>query len=68
MDDDYPVYKPFHYTQGGIECIDAMVEAFGAIKLLYIVSSMPLSISGEQTLKGIRDMILKKLFGTYNLL
>ena len=30
MDDDDPVYKPFHYTQGGIECIDAMVEAFGA--------------------------------------
>ena len=29
MDDDDPVYKPFHYTQGGIECIDAMVEAFG---------------------------------------
>ena len=28
MDDD-PVYKPYHYTQGGIECIDAMVEAFG---------------------------------------
>ena len=27
MDD--PVYKPFHYTQGDIECIDAMVAAFG---------------------------------------
>ena len=27
MDD--PVYKPYHYTQGDIECIDAMVEAFG---------------------------------------
>ena len=24
-----PVYKPYHYTQGDIECIDAMVEAFG---------------------------------------
>jgi|TARA_Y100000310_G_C20378721_1_gene667022 hypothetical protein len=23
------VYKPYHYTQGGVECIDAMVEAFG---------------------------------------
>ena len=27
MDDS--VYKPYHYTQGDIECIDAMVEAFG---------------------------------------
>ena len=27
MDD--PVYKPFHYTQGDIECIDAMIAAFG---------------------------------------
>ena len=27
MDD--PVHKPFHYTQGDIECIDAMVAAFG---------------------------------------
>ena len=28
MDD--PVNSPRHYTQGDIECIDAMVEAFGA--------------------------------------
>ena len=27
MDD--PVNSPRHYTQGDIECIDAMVEAFG---------------------------------------
>ena len=27
MDDS--VYKPYHYTQGAFECIDAMVEAFG---------------------------------------
>jgi len=25
----HPVYKPFHYTQGDVECIDAMMEAFG---------------------------------------
>lgn len=24
-----PVNRPSHYTQGGIECIDAMVAAFG---------------------------------------
>ena len=24
-----PVNNPSHYTQGGIECIDAMVAAFG---------------------------------------
>ena len=29
MTNDDPVYRPFHYTQGGIECIDAMIEAFG---------------------------------------
>jgi len=27
--DSHPVYKPFHYTQGDVECIDAMTEAFG---------------------------------------
>lgn len=26
---DNPVTHPSHYTQGGIECIDAMVSAFG---------------------------------------
>ena len=31
--DSHPVYKPFHYTQGDVECIDAIqasmsVEAF----------------------------------------
>ena len=26
---DDPVNHPSHYTQGGIECIDAMVSAFG---------------------------------------
>lgn len=26
---DDPVTHPSHYTQGGIECIDAMVSAFG---------------------------------------
>jgi len=26
---NHPVDKPSHYTQGDIECIDAMVEAFG---------------------------------------
>ena len=29
MTNDDPVYRPFHYTKGGIECIDAMIEAFG---------------------------------------
>lgn len=27
--EDNPVTHPSHYTQGGIECIDAMVSAFG---------------------------------------
>lgn len=27
-----PVNNPSHYTQGGIECIDAMVAAFGKIQ------------------------------------
>ena len=26
---DDPVNHPSHYTQGGVECIDAMVSAFG---------------------------------------
>ena len=26
---DDPVGRPYHYTAGGIECIDAMGEAFG---------------------------------------
>ena len=29
MTNDDPVYRPLHYTQGRIECIDAMIEAFG---------------------------------------
>lgn len=29
MQEDNPVTHPSHYTQGGIECIDAMVAAFG---------------------------------------
>lgn len=27
--EDNPVTHPSHYTQGGIECIDAMVAAYG---------------------------------------
>lgn len=32
-DEDSPVEHPAHYTQGGIECIDAMESAFGAEEL-----------------------------------
>lgn len=56
------INHPSHYTQGGIECIDAMKSAFGAAQLAVYCKMQRLSTSGAVSIKTVQRT-LKRLSG-----
>ena len=46
------INHPSHYTQGGIECIDAMESAFGAAELAVYCKIADMEVRAEEWLRG----------------
>ena len=51
------VYKPIHYNQGSIECIDAMISAFGEERVAnYCIGNVFKYIWRSELKNGIEDL------------
>ena len=53
------VNHPAHYNSGSIECIDAMISAYGEEVVANSVCVMPLNTYGDSIIKTVLKMLIR---------